>query len=355
MYIKPSSFIYSIVFCFCLSACINAGNYKNRQFKKIFQLVKSSEKNHYSTSDSILFSYKKSSEGSVFDTLSFYLNQNFLSKEILKSGQFISIPLHDSQFGENVFKVINNPQNPEIEFRFTVFPDPPQKLQYKILEEYNHDINDFTQGLIVQGDTITESTGGYGKSVLKKYNFKTGEEYRNVKLDKKYFGEGITNFKDKIFLLTYKEKEILIFKEHDLEFIRAIPFFSEGWGITHDNHHLIISNGSSSLHFIDPVSFEEIKVLKVFDYEGEVKNLNELEYINGEIFANIWFKKEIVVIDPENGAVIKKIDFNQFKNIHQNAILSENVLNGIAYDKRTKSLFITGKRWPVLYKLKIEK
>ncbi|MDQ3535169.1 MAG: glutaminyl-peptide cyclotransferase, partial [Bacteroidota bacterium] len=229
----------------------------------------------------------------------------------------------------------------------------PKEVEFKVLGEYKHDTNDFTQGLIVEGDTIIESTGGYGTSVLKKYNYKTGRLYLEHKLPKEIFGEGITKFEDKIFLLTYKERKLFIFNSRDLKLLTQKVFFSEGWGATHNDIHLIVSDGSSNLYYLDPTSLEIIKTLKVFDNEGEVKKINELEYIKGEIYANIWLKDEIIVIDPTSGIVSKRINFKDLVKNYKKGILSENVLNGIAYDAENDYVLITGKRWPVLFKIKI--
>jgi len=336
-----------------LNSCFLKNNYNTNSLK--LSINKSFKQDSYTRNDSIELYLRGRQKELHGDTIDFFLNERFLFSRKMGSESNFIVSLEQAKFGENVIKAnVKGNGVRRFHLNLTVLPEnAPRHLDFKILDEFDHDPNDFTQGLIVDEDTIIESTGGYGSSVIKKYNVKTGELYKKFDLPKEYFGEGITRFQHQLFLLTYKENKILIFDPYNISHFEEKPFFSEGWGITNDNRQLIISNGSSNLYFLDPFSLEITRTLKVYDNKGEVTKINELEYINGEIYANIWFKDEIVIIDPFSGEVTKMLNFKELVKTYKKGILSENVLNGIAYDTDTGNIYITGKRWPVLFLIEI--
>jgi len=230
----------------------------------------------------------------------------------------------------------------------------PELYQCQIIKTYPHDKKAYTQGLFFEDGIIYEGTGQRGESVIRKVDFETGKIIAELSLPAQYFGEGITAFGDKIIQLTWTSKTGFVYDKKTFKLITTLQYPTQGWGITTDGKKLIMSDGSQTLHFLDPEYFNEIGKIEVFDHNGAVDNLNELEYINGLIYANIWQTEKIIAIDPETGKVVKQIDCRKiiprgYQGEH------DNVLNGIAYDKNNNRFYITGKRWPVLFEVKFVK
>lgn len=225
-------------------------------------------------------------------------------------------------------------------------------LSYEIVNVFPHDLNAFTQGLIWKEGYLYESTGLYGSSSLRKTDLTTGEVLQHISLPNDYFAEGITIFNGKIFLLTWKEKTGFIFDINTFNLIDTFHYTYEGWGITNDDEHLIVSDGTSALHIIDPEKLEEVKQINVHDGIYLINNINELEYIDGYIFANIWQTEKIAVIEPDSGKVVFWLDLSGIlDNVGHNKKVD--VLNGIAYDVENNRLFVTGKFWPVLFEIEM--
>jgi len=261
--------------------------------------------------------------------------------------------------GNNTIKVICfHPENKRgiATTNFIVAPDfSPHKVKYKILNTYPHDNNSYTQGLIYYNNHLYEGTGQYGKSVLRKNEIISGKAIEIKNLDKNYFGEGITIYKDKIYQLTWKSNKGFIYDIKTFEKMSTFDFFSEGWGITTIDKDLVISDGSNKLYFIDPDTFTAIKSIEVYDDKGEVKDLNELEYVDGIIWANVWLTYRVVGINPNNGAVVKEIDFSKILTDKEKTLLSnsDDVLNGIAWNPIKNTFYFTGKKWPKLFEIKL--
>ncbi len=227
-----------------------------------------------------------------------------------------------------------------------------KKLEYKVLAQYHHDSNAFTQGLEIHQGKLYEGTGLYGRSSLRKVNLNSGEILKKIMLDDQYFGEGITIIKDKIYQLSWKENTAFVY---DLNFnlINEFHYQGEGWGLANNGYQLIMSNGSQYIFFRDPDSFNIIRRIKVVSNGKEIKNINELEYLNGYIYANVWQTNFIIKIDAKNGNVDGVLDL---KNIVPKAPETEiDVLNGIAYDPEKDNFLITGKLWPKIFRIKIIK
>jgi len=225
-------------------------------------------------------------------------------------------------------------------------------MTYEVVKVYPHDPDAFTQGLIYLDGFLYESTGLYGESSLRKVELETGEVIQQVALDQVYFGEGLTNWEDTLIQLTWREGTGLIYDLVDFSLLGKFDIAGEGWGLTQDGEHLILSNGTSTLAFINPENFHITETITV-TYAGEdVTRINELEYIRGQIFANIWQTDDLVRIDPETGEVLGWIDLNGIlpKEAHTDAT---DVLNGIAYDPVDDRLFVTGKRWQYLYEIRL--
>ena len=228
------------------------------------------------------------------------------------------------------------------------------KHGYQIVGVWPHDTSAFTQGLIFADGKLYESTGQEGRSSLRLVEMQSGKVTQKVDVPVPYFAEGITLLNGKIYQLTWMHQMGFIYDAQKLEKIGQFPYDGEGWGITTDGRSLIISDGSNRLKFLDPDSFRVTKTIAVLDGRTPVEQLNELEYVNGEIYANIWHDQRIVTIDPQNGRVTGWIDLTgllQPGDVRD----PEAVLNGIAYDQATDRLFVTGKLWPRLFEIKIKR
>ncbi|MFK8013358.1 MAG: glutaminyl-peptide cyclotransferase, partial [Marinicellaceae bacterium] len=204
----------------------------------------------------------------------------------------------------------------------------------------------FTQGLIIQNNIVWESCGGYGISQLKKWDIETGKVIKRKRLDKKYFAEGLTEFNGDIYVLTWQAQKAFKVDKDTLEITQEFKYKGQGWGLTHDGSHLIMSNGSSTLQFLNPKTFEVIKTVQVQINGSAINYLNELEWIDGKIWANIFQTDYIVVIDPQSGNVVDKY---HLPNLLIDYIQKPGVLNGIAYDETTKKTWVTGKNWPLIF------
>ena len=223
---------------------------------------------------------------------------------------------------------------------------------YEVINTYPHDRNAFTQGLVYEDDVLYEGTGLKGRSSLREVELETGKVLQKLDLVAQYFGEGITIWGDEIIQLTWQSHVGFVYDKDSFELLHEFSYPTEGWGITHDSKRLIMSDGTSTLHFLDPETLEEIGSVQVYDSNGPLVRLNELEYINGEVYANIWQTDRIDRIEPETGRVTGWIDLTGLLSAED---LSQpvDVLNGIAYDAEHDRLFVTGKLWPKLFEIRL--
>jgi len=226
---------------------------------------------------------------------------------------------------------------------------PSNEWGYKVVASYPHDEAAFTQGLEIVEGQMYESIGGDGTSALRRVDWKTGDVQEETRL--KYFAEGITILGDQLFQLTWKNRVGLIYDLKTLKYLKAFSYTGEGWGLTNDGTHLIMSDGTSTLRYLDPIDFRVVKRLAVKAGKQKIGLLNELEYVEGEIWSNIWYDERIVRISPIDGSVLGWINLTGlFPRQPQDR---ERVLNGIAYDRSTKKLFVTGKNWPELFEIQV--
>lgn len=226
----------------------------------------------------------------------------------------------------------------------------PLRYTYDVVAVYPHDKNAFTEGLAIGNGVLYESTGLYGNSTLRRIELETGKVLQSYALPNQYFGEGITIFGDTIIQLTWQSHRGFVYDKDTFELLREFTYPNEGWGITNNGSTLIMSNGTATLYFLDPETFEKVGQIEVHD-TGPVTNLNELEYIHGQIYANIWREEKIAMINPQTGQVNGWIDLRGI-NKQENQD-TDNVLNGIAYDMEGDRLFVTGKRWSQLFQIKL--
>lgn len=223
---------------------------------------------------------------------------------------------------------------------------------FTIINAYTHDRDAFAQGLAFENDTLYEGTGLYGKSSLRRVDLKTGKVLQIHILPDEYFGEGITVFGDIIIQLTWRSKKGFVYDKNSFEILRDFTYETEGWGITHDGKRLIMSDGTSTLYFLDADTFKTTGHIQVYDNGKSVSNLNELEFIDGQIYANVWRTEYIAMIDPRSGRVTGWIDLSGILPPQADG-KPVDVLNGIAYDIANNRLFVTGKLWPRLFEIKL--
>ncbi|MEQ1757519.1 MAG: glutaminyl-peptide cyclotransferase [Vicinamibacterales bacterium] len=222
---------------------------------------------------------------------------------------------------------------------------------YHVIRQYPHDTSAFTQGLELRNNTLYESTGLHGASTLRQVNLQTGAVLRRIDVPSQYFAEGITLFGGRLFQLTWQQGVGFIYDPATFQKLGEFFYQGEGWGLTHDDEHLIMSDGTSQIRFLDPVSLRAVRTLEVTDGASRpVTQINELEYVRGQIYANIWQTNTIARIDPASGRVTGWFDL---RGLLPSGV-SADVLNGIAFDQATGRLFVTGKLWPSLFEIVLE-
>lgn len=232
---------------------------------------------------------------------------------------------------------------------------PPQQIGYVVTKILPHDSTAFTQGLVYWNGYMYEGTGQMGASLLFKREIETGKMLSKHAIDPSLFGEGITIMDDKIYQLTWQNKIGFVYRLSDLKPIQQFNYQIDGWGLANDGKHLIVSDGSNNLYFWDPNTFKEVKRISVQDHRGLRNNLNELELIDGYIFANVWQTDEILKIDTATGNVVGRMDLSGLLQKNTGIVLNDadKVLNGIAWDSAGKRLFLTGKYWPKMFEVKM--
>jgi glutaminyl-peptide cyclotransferase len=233
-------------------------------------------------------------------------------------------------------------------------PVSEQADSYEVIHVYPHDSRAFTQGLIYVDGHLYESTGLNGRSSIRMDDLSTGRVLQHYDMAAEYFGEGLTDWGSTLIQLTWQSHKGFVYDRFSFALLRTFQYQGEGWGLTHDDKRLIMSDGTSYLRFLDPKSFRETRRIQVTDEKGHpVANLNELEYVRGEIYANIWQADKIVRISPRSGRVLGWIDLSRLigKGELEGA---DAVLNGIAYDSAGARLFVTGKLWPKLFEIRVE-
>jgi glutamine cyclotransferase len=247
----------------------------------------------------------------------------------------------------------NNTSNNDDDTEIVNTITPPANINYNIVAIYPHDTASFTQGLQWINDTLYEGTGLEGESRLMMVDLNTGKATKSIALDPSFFGEGITLLNGRIYELTWQNNKVFVYDAKTLKKIKEFSWDHEGWGIANNGKDLIVSTGSSNLYFVDPETFKEKNIIGVMDNNGPVGNLNELEYVDGAVYANIYLFDYIVKIDPSNGHVTGKINLSGILQKSGKPYNPDNVLNGIAYNTNKKSFYITGKNWPALFEVKL--
>jgi len=290
------------------------------------------------------------------DSVVYYVNdKNIGSKKGLDK---ISFALKDQKLGYQNLKAVVyfEGENSEATTRIELVSNiEPKLLKYIIVNTYPHDTASFTEGLEFYKDTLYESTGSGtdSKSYLRKYDYKTGKVYNQINLDSQYFGEGITILNGKIYQLTWQEKTGFIYNADTWKLEKTFTYDKdiEGWGMTNDGKYIYQTDKTEKIWRMDPATQKMIDYVNVYSGSFKIKSINELEWISGKIYTNVWQKDLIAVLDPKTGAVEGVLDMSglrKFINAGPN-----DVLNGIAYNPKTKTIFITGKNWDKMFEIKV--
>ena len=229
-------------------------------------------------------------------------------------------------------------------------PQPVPVYTYKVVNAFPHDRQAYTQGLDTDNGALYEGTGGYGSSTLRRVDLESGRVLQEYRLPDVYFGEGVTVYKDTLLQLTWRSNIGFVYDKNSFDLLKTFTYPGEGWGITHDGKRLIMSDGTSMLYFLDPEDFNTAGYVEVHDESGPVDMLNELEYIKGKVFANVWATDNIAIIDPRDGRITGWLDLSGLLDRGQYDNTTE-VLNGITYDAESDRMFVTGKRWPLLFEI----
>ncbi len=231
-------------------------------------------------------------------------------------------------------------------------PETVRLYSYEVVNAYAHDTGAFTQGLVFDSGFLFEGTGRYGESSLRKVDLKTGKVLQKIELPSQYFGEGIADYGDRIIQLTWQTGVGFVYEKDTFKMISQFYYPGEGWGITYDGSRLIISDGTSTMRFLDPLTFNTVARIQVSDKGTLISGLNELEFVRGQVYANVWQTDKIAIIEPQSGRVTGWLDLTGIIKTRQPSGTAA-VLNGIAYDPENDRLFVTGKLWPWLFEIKL--
>jgi len=352
--------IFAITFFYLLSSVvlINCAQPSRGSRKPVTSIDFQSSGKDFRIGDKITILLKTKIRGGSFKKAELFIDQKSVFTSSNPESSYV-IETSGLNSGTHQVKVVatrDDGENGENFADLVLLSDvKPVKYGFKIVNSYAHNPDHFTQGLEIHNGYLFEGTGREGKSGIFKENLTTGKILQQHNLEEQYFGEGITILNDKLYELTYKSRIGFVYDLNSFKLLKTWTFKSEeGWGLTNDGSSLIMSDGTEFLTYIDPTTFNVIKSLQVCDNVKIIKNLNELEYINGEIWANIWLTNQIVRIDPKTGKVTGEIDLT---GLQGNAILNQNpdedVLNGIAFDPVKNKIYVTGKLWPKLFEIEL--
>ncbi|MDE5422383.1 glutaminyl-peptide cyclotransferase [Ancylomarina sp. DW003] len=369
--------IQSLIFLLSLallSSCNGNGSHKsitkaqNEPQEKVIEFIRSLKLKQpqrakvFAQGDTIEISIKKRKKSEDIDSLQLIVDGKLSQTLFSKPWNFSHIA-NEKKMGKHNFQVLafhEDGKRGNVSSYYNIKSNTaPKELSYKVINTFPHDKKSYTQGLFFHDGYLYEGTGQYGESTLLKVDVKTGKSVFDRKLERNYFGEGITYYKGNIIQLTWRSEKAFVIDAEDFsqkDFFRPPTANGEGWGITTMNNQLVISDGSNKLTIVDPNNYGKIDEIEVYNDKGKVDTLNELEYINGLIYANVWLTDTIVIINPATGQVESNINLEKLLTPAERRKLTEgdDVLNGIAYDSINNRLFVTGKRWSKLLEIKIE-
>ena len=314
---------------------------------KHFLIQTNANKNVISNTDTLKLSLSNPSNKKI-DSVNYVMNNSPVAD---------IFSLQNSSLGEKMIKAevfYDGKKEVALQKVIVVNGSTPKLYTYELLNTYPHDITSYTQGLEFYNGVLYESTGQYGESKLRALDYKNDAILNNVNLSKSYFGEGLTVLNDKIYQLTWKEGRGLIYDVNTFETLGSFNYgqSKEGWGLCNDGRQLYKTDGSENIWILNAETLEEERFVQAYTNKGRLTNLNELEWVEGKIYANRYQKNGVAIINPINGAIEAVLDFKDLKNKVTNHP-GLDVLNGMAYNPDTKTLFVTGKRWDKLFEVRI--
>jgi glutamine cyclotransferase len=342
---------YNFLFIILLGiTLVNCGDTKNVE-NSIFTIDNSNFKPQFLSNDALSIGVLNPNNKEI-DSIIYYVNE--VKVGIKKGNDKLSFSLKDQKLGYQYLKALvyfggeNSVATERIELVSNV---QPKLLKYKILNTFQHDTASFTEGFEFHNDTLCESTGEKGASYFRKYDYKTGKIFKQINLDSKYFGEGITFINDKLYQLTWQQKTGFIYDAKTLKLEKTFTYTKdiEGWGMTNDGNYIYQSDGTEKIWKMDPKNQNMIDNINVYSGSSKIKAINELELIDGKFYANVWQKDAIAIVNPQSGAVEGILDMSGLRKFLK--VTPEDVLNGIAYNPKTKTIFVTGKNWDKMFEI----
>jgi len=346
---KKYNFLFIILLGTILSNCGGAKKENN----SLFTFDTAHFKEQYQPQESIELNLLNPNSKEV-DSVVYFVNDAKISSA--KGLGKISFELKNQKLGYQNLKAIiyYEGENTEATDRVELVSNvEPKLLKYTVVNTFAHDTASFTEGLEFHNDTLFESTGQKGNSYFRKYDYKTGKVYKQTNLDAKYFGEGITFVNNKLYQLTWQEKTGFVYNATTLKLEKTFTYKKdiEGWGMTNDGKYIYQTDGTEKIWKMDPATLEMIDYINVYSGNAKIKSINELEWINDQIYSNVWQKDAIAVVNPKNGSVEGVLDMSGLRKFIKNP--TAEVLNGIAYNPKTKTIFVTGKNWEKLFEIKV--
>jgi len=321
--------------------------------EKYFSFDESQLKSLYQATDKVNFTLLNN-ENKTIDSVVYFSNGERLAS--VKGNEKFSLDLNGKKLGYHQLKALVYFENDTVSTKTRIEVASgvvPKLLKYTVVNSYTHDVDAFTEGYEFYGDTLVESTGLKGKSYFAKVDYKTGKSFKKVDLDAQYFGEGITIINDKVYQLTWENQEGFVYDAKTMKKIKSFTYDKpvEGWGMTNDGKVIYHSDGTEKIWTLDPETFKLTDYINVYTNDSKIKSVNELEWINGKIYGNIWQKDAIAVINPTTGAVEAVLDLSALRAQVTNK--EAEVFNGIAYRKSTNTIFVTGKNWNKTFEIKV--
>jgi len=347
---KHNSFLIILLSCTSLLCCCSKKNTEN-----LFSINDVAFKATYTFDESVSIAIVNK-ENKTIDSIVYSVNDIKLTSK--KGLEPVNLELKNQKLGyQNIkalvyFEGVENPA--DIRTRIELVSNvQPKLLKYKIVNTYEHDTTSFTEGLEFYNDTLYESTGLRGKSFLLKTDYKTGRILKKLKLADQYFGEGITIINNKIFQITYEEKTGFIYDAKTWKLEKTFTYDKdiEGWGMTNDGTFIYQTDKTEKIWRMDPKTQKMIDYVNVYSGTSKIPSINELEWIEGKIYSNIWLKDAVAVINPKNGVVEAILNFADLRK--KTTSKPEDALNGIAYNPKSKTIFITGKNWNKMFEIKV--
>jgi glutamine cyclotransferase len=323
---------------------------------KLIKLVSPDENTGFKLKDPVKVVLALVDNNKLPDSVLIYFDSKLVKSIRSEPWEYSIPPSFTSSTGRKSLKVSayrgGKPQNTITRFMIVYSDVVPKRYGFKVLHTYPHDRDAFTQGLVYENGTVYEGTGQEAGSSLREVNLETGNVIRQHNLEGSLFGEGIAVYGDRIFQVTWENKVGFVYDKSTFKLKNKIYYSTQGWGLTTLNDKIVMSDGTNVLYFYDPESFTVVSRIEVYNNKEKVDSLNELEYINGEIWANIWMSDLIARIDPASGKVLSYINLKGILS-DSDRTPETDVLNGIAFDKNSNRIFVTGKRWPKLFEIKV--